>query len=219
MQAQRASSACRGKHISHHLAIVFLEPWTTSLRSTFSTTTDHESLRSSLTTSLEAPKNFAVWHVGHHPSPCHSCLSMCPVRQRTLRAAKEKPVSKGECSAELKLQATPAAVMLGECRWWHWALCVFWHTHPLPVVGQLWTSLSQDCGILLSLRRKGAGARACCVLTQSFPAQGVVQGISGVACQCVVRSSFCLVQPGSPVDLAAVLPAHKAFQNHLGQSS
>lgn len=110
MQAQQASSACRGKHISHHLAIVSLEPWTTSLRSTF-TTTDHESLRSSLTTSLEAPKNFAVWHVGHHPSPCHSCLSMCPVRQRTLRAAKEKPVSKGERSALLKLQATPAAVI------------------------------------------------------------------------------------------------------------
>lgn len=38
----------------------------------------------------------------------------------------------------------------------------------------------------------------------------------------MVRNSFCLVQPGSPVDLVAVLIAHKGlsgFQAHLEQSA
>lgn len=60
---------------------------------------------------------------------------MRPVRQRTLKAAKEEPIRSGEHSAEHKLQAAPAAAMLGECRWWHWAFYVLWHTHTLPVVG------------------------------------------------------------------------------------
>jgi len=65
--------------------------------------------------------------------------------------------------------------------------------------------------MLLSLQRKAAGARASHVLTQSFPAQPAVQGISRGAGQCMVRNSFCLVKPQSPVDLATVLPAHKGL--------
>lgn len=44
-----------------------------------------------------------------------------------------------------------------------------------------------------------------CAYTESFPAPHAAQGIlGGAAFQCAVRNSICLVQPGSPVDLAAV---------------
>lgn len=38
-------TACRGKHVSYCLAIVSLEPWTTRLRSTFTTNNNHKNLR------------------------------------------------------------------------------------------------------------------------------------------------------------------------------
>lgn len=73
--------------------------------------------------------------------------------------------------------------MLGGCCWWHWALCVLWHTSPLPDVGQLWTSLPQDWGLLLSLQRKSAEARThlqrevCTVLYRGFQEEQLLPGL------------------------------------------
>lgn len=84
---------------------------------------------------------------------------------------------------------------------------MLWHTSPLPDMGQLWTSLPQDCDILLSFQRKDVEARTHLHRELSSCA---VQGILGGP-----------ASAWSPVDLTAVFPACKGlpgFQAHLGQT-
>lgn len=90
---------------------------------------------------------------------------------------------------------------------------MFLYACPLPAVGKVWTALSWGCGVLLSLHWKALvlEPELLCAYTELSSPAGWAGCFRRSSLSVLVRNSFCLVQPGSSVHLAAVLQACKGL--------